>query len=335
MSSKIVITGATGFSGSHALENLSENLNDSYRVIPACRNKDKLPKIYRDNAFEGNLLNNSYIEKLTKEADIICHMASWAELNGTMEDSTKEFLEPTVNLISSALKNGVKRFIFLSAITSIPIEEERVHTTLSLEKIWPHYENVIKIEKYLEEISKSGMEIIVLRLGLFTGKNYSLGLLPILLPRLKTHLVPWIKNGDSTLPLIDGADIGLAFKLASITELDKRYNLINIVGKEVPKVKEVFQYLHDKYNYPLPHFSVSFTFAYCIARLMKFVHKFISYEPLIVPSIVLLLEETGANNDEAQKVLNYHPNVHWKDSIDIQIAQMSLEQISNMRMNKK
>ena len=335
MSYKIVVTGATGFSGSHVLEGLIENLDDSYTVIPACRNKDKLPKVYRDTAFEGDLLNNSYIEKLTKEADIICHMASWAELNGTIADSTKNFLEPTVNLISSALKNGVRRFIFLSAITSIPIDEERVHTSLSLEKIWPHYENIIKIEKYLKEISKSGMEIIILRLGLFTGKNYSLGLLPILLPRLKTHLVPWIKNGDTTLPLIDGTDIGLAFKLAVLTQLDKRYNLINIVGKEVPKVKEVFQYLHDKYNYPLPHFSVSFTFAYFIARFMKFAHKFISYEPLIVPSIILLLEETSANNDEAQKILNYNPNVHWKDSIDIQIAQMSREQISNMRMNKK
>jgi nucleoside-diphosphate-sugar epimerase len=192
----------------------------------------------------------------------------------------------------------------------------------------------MRIENLLNSITSNGMEVIILRVGFFTGKNYSLGILPILLPRLKTHLVPWISNGETTMPLTNGKDIGDAFRLSSIIKLTKPFNIIDIVGKEVPTVKEVFSYLNEKYKFPLPHFSVSYKFAYAFARFMQLIHNVIPGDPLIVPAIVLLLEETDANNSLAKEILNYYPQVHWKESIDIQINEMNTIQKSNMKMNK-
>ncbi|HFC00916.1 MAG TPA: NAD(P)-dependent oxidoreductase [Phaeodactylibacter sp.] len=187
----------------------------------------------------------------------------------------------------------------------------------------------------MEKISQQEIEVIILRVGYFTGKNYALGLLPILLPRLKTHLVPWIENGKTTLPLINGADIGLAFRLSASVELKVSFNIVDIVGKNTPTVREVFNYLHEKYNYPLPHFSVSFRFAYAFARFVRWIYHVIPSDPLIVPAIVLLLEETYATNEKAGKLLGYHPEIHWKKSIDMQIEEMKVKQISNMKMNKE
>ncbi len=332
---KIVITGATGFTGSHILEVLNKNSIVELQTIAACRTKSKLPDWYKGETLIGDLLNHSYIEKITQKADIICHTASWAEMNGTIENSINNFYVPTINLINAALKNGVKRFVFLSAISSNPIEKNLLHSKRKLETIWPHYASIIKIEKYLKKVGQQKLEVVILRVGFFTGKNYSLGLLPILLPRLKTYLVPWIKKGNTTLPLINGKDIGLAFKLASLAVFSENYNLINIVGKEVPTVREVFNYLHNKYKYPLPLFSVSFKFAYTFAFFMQFLHKIVPGDPLIVPAIVLLLEETNANNKKAERILNYKPKIHWKESIDIQLAEMKASQKSNMKMNKE
>ena len=317
MSKKIVITGATGFAGSHVLESFGE----SREVLSSCRYRSKLPLFYQNSALVGDLHNHEFVENLTQKAEVICHTASWAEMNGKPEDSQREFLEPTIYLINRAVANGVKRFVFLSAITSKPIEEERLHSKLPLDKIWAHYDSVMKIEQHLKSVSTQ-IEVVILRVGYFTGKNYALGLLPILLPRLKTHLVPYIENGKTTLPLIDGADIGLAFKLASTALLKDSFNVIDIVGKETPTVKEVFTYLHDKYHYPLPHFSVPFGFAYLFARAMRALHRVLPFDPLIVPAVVLLLEETHANNEKAKKLLGYEPQVDWKESIDVQIAEM-------------
>ena len=330
----IIITGATGFTGSHILENLQDISKDEYNVIASCRTKSKLPIFYNGKTIVGDLLNENYVDELTKKANVICHTASWAEMNGTIENSIKYFYNPTIRLIDLALRNGVDRFVFLSAVTSNPISKGALHTKRALADIWAHYENVMKIEKYLEQLKGKGMEIIILRVGYFTGKNYSLGLLPILLPRLKTHLVPWIKKGKTTLPLIDGKDIGLAFRLSITSILSNGFNTIDIVGKEIPTVKEVFNYLNERYKYSLPHFSVSFKFAYGFARFMRFIFRFIPGDPLIVPAIVLLLEETAATNKKAAEILGYKPKIHWKESIDIQISEMKTKQTDNMKMNK-
>ena len=331
---KIVITGANGFTGSHVLESFEQSTIPNLSVIAACRTESKLPNWYRGPKLTGDLSDKSYVTRLTREADVICHTAAWAEMNGSQQDSDKFFYEPTVDLINKAHKNGVKRFIFLSSTTANPVSENRLHSNQTLHKIWPHFHNVIRIEDLLRTLSNKGMEVVILRAGLFTGKNYSLGLLPILLPRLKTHLVPWVNKGMTSLPLVNGADIGHAFKLASLANLKKNYNLFDVAGKEVPTVREVLTYLHEQYNYPLPHFNVSFKFAYAFARFVRLLHKVLPGDPLIVPAIVLLLEETNVSNQSANKVLGYEPTIHWKESIDIQISEMNTRQTSNMKMNK-
>ena len=329
----ILITGCTGFVGSHILESFENNSDESINIIASCRNKLKLNKEYQQNALEGDLKDNNYIKKITKKADIICHTASWAELNGNIKNSQENFLFPTINLINQAIENKVKRFIFLSAITSNPIVDNKLHTKLELNKIWAHYASIIRIEKYLEKVSEDKIEIIILRVGYFTGKNYSLGILPILLPRLKTHLVPWIENGNTTLPLVDGEDIAQSFKLASLVTLRNTFNTIDVVGKSTPTVKEVFKYLNKKYKYPLPHFSVSYEIAYLFARFMRSLYKILPFDPLLVPSVVLLLEETNSTNKKAKDILGYMPKIDWKDSLDIQIEEMKIRQIKNMKMN--
>lgn len=330
----IIITGANGFSGSHVLESFIERPNQDYRMIAACRSVSKLPDGYSGEAIIGDLRDRQYLEEISTKADVICHTAAWAELNGTAENSRKNFLEPTIQLIDTALRKGVKKFIFLSAITSNPIEQNSIRSKRALSKIWPHYDSIINIEKYLKKISGQGMQVVILRAGFFVGKNYSIGILPVLLPRLKSRLVPWIRQGKTTLPFVDGQDLGLAFRLSSTVELKDNLNVIDIVGYEIPTVRDVLQYLHHQYKYPLPLFSVGFGFAYLFARIMRSVHKIFPGDPLIVPAIVLLLEETNASNTTARKLLGYTPSIHWKESIDAQIEEMGIRQKEKMKLNK-
>lgn len=330
---KIVVTGATGFAGSHVLEAFQYKLNPEHEVIAACRNPSKLPNWFLGDSLIGDLKDKEYVNRLTTQADIICHTAAWAELNGTDENSKKHFYHPTIALIDRAMKNSVKRFIFLSSITSNPIVQKKIHTKRPLHKIWPHYDSILKIEKHLKELKGEKMEVIILRVGLFVGRNYSLGILPILLPRLKTHFVPWVKHGQTSLPIIDGRDIGLAFQLSATVPLKDTFNSIDIVGKELPIVHDVFSFLHSSYNYPMPHFNVSFEFAYFFARLMQLIHNILPCDPLIVPAIVLLLEETNATNEKAEMILGFKPQCDWKESIEVQLAEMNQQQ-GTMKMNK-
>jgi hypothetical protein len=86
------------------------------------------------------------------------------------------------------------------------------------------------------------------------------------------------------------------------------------------------------YGYPLPHFGVSFPVAYTFARLMGTVSKFTPWDPFITRSIVLLLEETAPSNERASQLLGYEPQVHWRDAIRAQLAEMRRDRVGGLRM---
>lgn len=174
--------------------------------------------------------------------------------------------------------------------------------------------------------------MVNLRLGIFTGKRYALGILPILLPRLKTHMVPWVAGGTTSLPMIAGQDIGQAFALAAVADKMGPYEAFNIVGPVIPSVREVLEYIHSEFGYPKPHFGVPFTLAYPFAWLMEKLDRLVPWEPLVTRSIIHLLEETNVDNQRAERILSYKPAINWQDAVCEQVKEIGEKQITPMSM---
>ena len=147
-------------------------------------------------------------------------------------------------------------------------------------------------------------------------------------------MVPWVSGGKTHLAITDGRDLGQAMGLAALTTNIHGYQAFNIVGKEIPTVRSVINFLHTEFGYPKPHFSVPFFIAYRFAWLMETIHPIVPWEPLIVRSIVHLLEETHADNDEASAVLGYNPVHDWKQAIREQVSEMNYRQLKPMKMAK-
>ena len=186
----------------------------------------------------------------------------------------------------------------------------------------------------MRENAFRGTCMINLRFGVFAGRRYSLGILPILLPRLKTHLLPWVRGGKTGLPIIDGRDIGQAVARACLAPQLPSYSCFNIIGPEVPSVRQVVTYISETFGYPRSHFSVPFFAAYSFAWLMEKLDPLVAWEPLITRSIVHLLEDTDANNDQAREMLGYSPEIHWKEAVHCQIEEMQHNDFKTMKMYK-
>jgi len=334
MSNRILITGATGFVGSHILESLLQD--GSNIVIAACRDPSNLLKEFNGEVRVGDLRDSDYIKALVKDIDVICHAAAWTSLWNHKKQSENNYLIPSLNLIDAAKEAGVKRFIFPSTTSATSFEKSSDPQNKGIPRsFWPHLCNVISIEDALREAANPDFSTVVLRLGIFTGKRYGIGLIPILLPRLKTHLVPWVAGGTTNIPLIAGEDIGRAF-LHSITanKLDS-YEAFNIVGAEQPTVRELINFIHKKFNYPRPHFSVPFSIAYPFAWVMEKLDKVVPWEPLVTRSIIHLLEKTNVDNDKAYAKLAFQPQIYWKDSVIKQVEELHLSQKIKMSMAAK
>lgn len=267
MHKTILITGASGFVGSHALEALSRR--DDVTLIAACRDSRKLPKDFTGEVRVGDLRVAEYRQAVVQGVDVLCLCSAWTSLWGHISDSQALFLEPALALIEAARFAGVQRVINTSTTSAAAPEHSSNPMSHGVPRsFWPHLNNVIAIEEALRSAASPSFQVMNLRLGIFAGHRYSLGLLPILAPRLKTHLVPWVASGQTHLPLIDGRDIGQAFALAATNKGTECYDALNIVGQEVPTVRQVITFLHKEYGFPKPHFSVPFSLAYPFGWLM-------------------------------------------------------------------
>lgn len=327
----ILITGANGFVGSHILETM--HTRDDVRVIAACRDANKLPTFYKGEVREGDLRDDNYLNSLLTNVDIVCHAASWTSLWNYQQESTDFYLKPSIKLIDKLASTKVQRFLYVST-TSVasPMKSADALSQGIKRKYWPHLCRVIEIEDHMRTKANENCTMVTLRLGLFAGKRYSLGLLPILLPRLRSHLVPWVKGGKTSMPMLAGQDIGLAFSLAATAENLSGYEAFNIVGPVVPTVRQVITFIHDQYGYPKPHYSVPFFLAYPFAWLMEKIDPVLPWQPLVTRSIIHLLEEVNVNNDKARDRLGYMPTINWQQAIREQINEMDSRQTENMDM---
>jgi nucleoside-diphosphate-sugar epimerase len=329
----ILVTGANGFVGSHILEALL--LRDDVQVIAACRDKKKLSTGFNGLVREGDLRDAAYRKAVVAGVDVLCHAAAWTSLWGHAKQSRSHFLEPSIALIDEARAAGVARFVNTSTASAAAPEHSADTMSPGINRpFWPHLCNVIAIENALREQAAPGFQVVNLRLGIFAGQRYSLGILPILAPRLKTHLVPWVAGGRTSLPIIDGRDIGQAFALAATTDGLANYEGFNIVGPEVPSVREVITLLHDEFGLPRPHFGVPFILAYPFAWLMEKLDRIVPWEPLVTRSIIHLMEEVHADNEKANHLLGYQPAHPWREAVRLQMQEMSERQVRPMRMAK-
>ncbi|MBI5460940.1 MAG: NAD(P)-dependent oxidoreductase [Gammaproteobacteria bacterium] len=329
----VLITGATGFVGSHVLEAFMAQADPMLRVIAACRDRRKLLPGFAGEVREGDLRDADYRKIMVEGVDVLCNAVAWSSLWGHVADSRHLFLEPNLALIDAARAAGVRRFVNTSTTSAAAPEHSSDPQSEGIPRpLWPHLCNVVKIEAALRTAASADFQVINLRLGIFAGRRYALGVLPILVPRLKTHLVPWVAGGRTSLPIIDGRDIGAAFVCAVAAQGLADYEGFNIVGPEVPRVRDVITYLHDDYGLPKPHFSVPFAVAYPFAWLMEKLDPIVPWEPLVTRSIVHLMEEVGVDNAKAERLLGYRPAYAWRAAIHAQMQEMAVRQTRAMSM---
>lgn len=329
----VLVTGANGFVGSHALEALMKL--DSINPIAACRDRNMLLAQFQGGVREGNIRDENYLEHLLAGVDTLVNCFAWTSAWGHAKESHRYLYEPTIALLKKAFDKGVKRIINISSTSAAAPDRSSDPMSRGIVRgRWPHMDNVVRIEDFLRARAENGVTVVNLRFGIFSGTRYALGLLPILLPRLKTHLVPWVAGGKTSCPIIDGRDIGQAISLAVSTDGLNGYQSFNIVGPEVPTVRDVINFLHDEFCYPRPHFGVPFFVAYPVARLMELLDPILPWEPLVTRSIVHLLEEVNADSGRAERMLGYKPRYHWKEALRRQVEEMQVKQVKAMKLTK-
>ena len=315
----VLITGATGFVGRNVLRAFAnkENVN----VVAACRDKSKLPSSFHGEIRQGDLRDPKYRKELVKNIDVICHAGTWAAMWGHNKQEKEYFYEPTIDLLEQAMNAGVKKFIMTSTIAIAKHSRKKIivddFSPPTYTSFWPHIDRLVDIDSFMKNNAHRGMKMITMRLGHFIGAGNKLGLVPALVPRLKTYLVPWLAGGKSRLPLITDKDIGNAYVAASLTDKLQDYESFNICGENFPTMREVINYINKKIGTPKPLYSVPYPAGYIFAWLMETLYPILPGKgPFLTRSIVHLSEDWYCTNEYAKQKLDYVPQKSWQIAMD-------------------
>lgn len=325
---RVLVTGATGFLGSNVLKALMKRAD--IEPIAACRNRAKLPRQFNGEVRLGDMLDPAYRRNVVSNIDVVCNTASWASMWNHKELEEKLFFQPTRDLIEQAILEGVRRFIQTSTMAigavsrnGLPCDD---FSPTPYTGFWPHLDRLIDIDDYMQVNRGRGTQMVTMRLGHFVGAGNKLGILPALVPRLRTYLVPWLAGGRKRISLVADNDLGESFALASVAPGLADYESFNICGSEFPTLREAIEFIGAETGLPTPLYSVPYPMGYAFGWLMEKLHPVLpGSSPFLTRSIVHLCEDWLCPNTYAEKKLGYVPQKDWRTAVREHLADLKTQ----------
>ena len=316
---KILVTGASGFVGSHILETLSSIKHSDIEVVAACRDASKLIPQYSGEVRVGDLRDPEYLDRVLAGVDIICHAAGWSSFENSGKQCSQAYLEPTMDLINRAIEWRVRRFVNLSSLyVSTPRHRNNVNMPGKPRRHWPMINCLIAVESFLNAYAENNVnsrcQFINLRVGLYSGKRLNMGLLPLLLARSGLSTLPYMTGPVGHLPLTDGRDIGQAFVRAALAPGEKIYQNINIAGPSTPSHSQVMNFIAEQIQQKPLAMGMPAPLASSLLWLQGKTRR-IGKRPLFTAAMLDLLKSPPINNSQAIELLGYDPEISWQASL--------------------
>ena len=234
---KYFITGGAGFLGYHLTTFLKTKKHDiTLYDIDTYPEDDYDPK--KVKCLNGDVRDMDALVKATKGMDVIIHAAAALPL-WSKEDIMTVTVDGTRNVMEAALKNGIKRVVYVSstAVYGIPkthpiYEKDRLHG------VGPYGIAKIEAEGICEEYRKKGLTICVIRPKTFIG-THRLGVFQILFDWVESGTrIPIFGSGKNRYQLLDVRDLVDAIYLGATKPAKAANDNFNVGAENFNTVRE-------------------------------------------------------------------------------------------------
>ena len=174
-SSKVLVTGGTGFLGKHLLEHLIERGEKQIRVLTTSPPQWLQPLDVE--VVEGSVTSAEIVKVAVEGVQQIYHLAG--RVSRSDEEKREMYavhVDGTRILCEAALKAGVRRMVMASSSGTIAITEdgfeipnEEWPTPIEIISKFPYYASKLYQEKTARAICKNDVELVILNPSLLLG----------------------------------------------------------------------------------------------------------------------------------------------------------------------
>ncbi|MGI3316292.1 NAD-dependent epimerase/dehydratase family protein [Staphylococcus chromogenes] len=290
---KILLTGASGYIGSH----LMNKLKDNYEIIAISRNIENKSNEHNVTWKAADLFDLNEITEVMEDIDIVIYLVHSMMPSAKLTQASFEDMDALLadNFAKAASYNKVQHIVFMSGL--IPNTNE----------LSPHLRSRLECEQIL---GSYGVPVSTLRAGLIIGsKGSSYPILKKLVERLPGLLLPkWAYN--TTLPVaIDDVIDGLY----KIVERNPNENeSIDIGGPSHMTYKDLFKQTAEVLDKRLPTIDLPIIPIW----LSKYWVKLISGVPkeMVYPLMDSLIHDMIRNDENIVKDISIG-KIDYKESV--------------------
>lgn len=237
MKKKILITGATGFIGSHLLKALKEAKQGELYVL--ARQPGNMPGVHW---IQGDLERPDFVDRLPSEYDILIHLAQYRNHRSFPEESKTMFqvnVASFLALLDHARLAGVSRVISTSSANVYALSSRLISEDDALETIDFYAMNKGMAEQILHSY-RDYFEICNLRLFTVYGPGQRNRLIPRLIQSVHAGQVITLSGGTgiSISPVFIDDLIGVMVRLMKIP-FERSLIHLNVGGRESVTIRQI------------------------------------------------------------------------------------------------
>jgi nucleoside-diphosphate-sugar epimerase len=320
---KLLLTGSTGFIGSHLAKKL---LQDGHSLVLLVLDKNEAEKIFGKNQnieiIQSDIMHDSKTDQYFKGIDAVYHLAAIRHRWGV---KAEDYLEVngglTQKLFEAAAKAKVKQFIFCSSISvfgwpkSGPVDESFPYTPNNA-----YGRSKVAGEQMVKSWSKkTGIPYTIIRPSVTYGDGDYTGMLTKLIGLIYNKKYFTIGSGQNRVQLvyIDDLTDGMAKALLN----QKAFNEDFILTYKNPiSINELNAVVAAATGRRLPKIHISRFLAYIPAYLLEGLYKIglkiTGSEPIISKEkIDLMAADRSYSIAKAEKLLEFKPKTDYSEGV--------------------
>jgi nucleoside-diphosphate-sugar epimerase len=309
--SKYLITGGAGFLGVNLIRYLLEHGHTvaSYDIADFDYPERDDPRVA---VITADVRDRAAVDRAMEGVDVVVHCAAALPLY-TKEEIYTTDITGTGNVVDSASKHGVERFIHISstAVYGIPdhhplVEDDR------LQGVGPYGKAKIRAETICASYRAKGLCVSILRPKSFVGPE-RLGVFALFYDwALTGHNFPILGNGGNRYQFLDVEDLCEATYLCATGPKDNVNDTFNIGAAEYTTMAEDYQVVLDKAGHgkrivPLPIVAP----IVMVLRVLEALHL----SPLYKWVYETMDKDSFVSIEKAQRLLGYQPKYSNKDAL--------------------
>ena len=313
---KAVITGASGFIGSHLVEEL---LRRNWQV-GALLHKRQLPAREGLKVFQGDIRDADALKEMIAGTDVLFHLA--AALGASQIGSSEFFqinAEGTANILDAARKAGVSRVIHFGSAGVLgtvkenrPVGEDRPAHPIDI------YEKPkLAGETTALNFAKEGMDVVIVRPGWAYGPGDRRTFKLINAVAKKRFFM--VTKGHTLLTPVYIRDLIEGVMLC--VEKARPGEIYHVAGPEVLPIRDVVRIIAEAAGVSIPRLSLPlFPVRIAAWSLEKFFSLFKKEAPLSMGKLGFFIHPKPLAIDKAKQELGYSPTTDFRQGMRTTIS---------------